>query len=756
MSNGISETIVTMIIDKLITKVFRDQIIKEIYSNFNNHCNNFISKLLLPYLNTSLFFHENGLDLKENNSNNNDILFHSIKPKKVNTWVSFIEPKSSIIDRYTKNKLSAIPDSKNEKIKSQSLENYDIVNEMKELEKEKQKTPIKTKKKKIKIELKDIFKKENFDKNSNNNNSKRNLINKKIEINNNKIYNDIKGENTSKNGKKEKENILEIQGTFIPYEKNEKINIILNNTEENDLLRKEREKEIIEKEEKIKNEKKRLKPKRSQLINKKINLDKLTFDSNGNIIRLRLPHVDSFNKEFIFNNPKIKEEINNELTIGKNDINLKMKNSKKISNKIIKLFNNKIKSSDKIKIFNKNSENTYTRNKEIKIEYNPEGQKEEYYIKSSKKINAPPLVYSGSNFEKISPEIGVVISYNDKIENNTKEKNNKKIGGFEYIKKYNRPSMYEISNLLLSQNSKNYNNQLTSFFNYDYSQNTKKENNLNSEINKFNTENNYIGYKEEFNDNNNPLFQGALKIKEDVVQNSNQSKVLPLKIINKKSFSNENIFIPKRKINSIMKKNISYHINPLYNKKNILINNKLSFQEKNITNKNNYLSSMNTILLSDNFNNQNLKSVFLDENENHINTQENKIKNQNKKNNLINYENNNGGNINLISPLKNLNYRKKVLPIITEINNKEKNEIKQKYINKFNLEIMKNKNWGSNNFNENFENKNSYKEQFIRQRNNFLTPNNIKISKNKDNKMKNYKIRNKSKLKSEFNTDKNS
>jgi hypothetical protein len=278
MSNGISETIVTMIIDKLITKVFRDQIIKEIYSNFNNHCNNFISKLLLPYLNTSLFFHENGLDLKENNSNNNDILFHSIKPKKVNTWVSFIEPKSSIIDRYTKNKLSAIPDSKNEKIKSQSLENYDIVNEMKELEKEKQKTPIKTKKKKIKIKLKDIFKKENFDKNSNNNNSKRNFINKKIDINNNKIYKDIKGENTSKNGKKE--NILEIQGTFIPYEKNEKINIILNNTEENDLLRKEREKEIIEKEEKIKNEKKRLKPKRSQLINKKINLDKLTFDSN--------------------------------------------------------------------------------------------------------------------------------------------------------------------------------------------------------------------------------------------------------------------------------------------------------------------------------------------------------------------------------------------------------------------------------------------------------------------------------------------
>ena len=142
--------------------------------------------------------------------------------------------------------------------------------------------------------------------------------------------------------------------------------------------------------------------------------------------------------------------------------------------------------------------------------------------------NTPQTIYSGSNFEKITPEIGVIISNNDK----DKEKNNKKIGGFDFIKKYNRPSMNEISNLLSSQNSNIniYNNQITSFFNYDYSKNiNNNKNELNEknnfQFNKFNTENNYIGYKEEFKDNN-PFFQGAINVKEEI---QNNKKNLSLK-----------------------------------------------------------------------------------------------------------------------------------------------------------------------------------------------------------------------------------
>ena len=116
------------------------------------------------------------------------------------------------------------------------------------------------------------------------------------------------------------------------------------------------------------------------------------------------------------------------------------------------------------------------------------------------------------------------------------------------------------------------------------------------------TENNYIGYQEEFEDNN-PLFQGAMNFKEKLQNNQNK-----LSLKNKKSFSNENIFDSKKgkiKLNSRMKKNISFQINPLYNNQKILMN-----LNSHLNINNNYLSSVNNILLSDIFNSPNLKVYF--------------------------------------------------------------------------------------------------------------------------------------------------
>ena len=743
MSNDISETIVIMILEKLISKACRDSVVKEINSHFNNHCNKYISKLLIPYLNTPFIFHENGLDMIENNSN--DIFYNSILPKKLNTWVSFSEPNCSIIDRsaFNKNKLTKNIEVKNGIIKMKSIEVNNILAEQREFEKEKtEKTNKnnKTKKGKIKLKLKDIWKKDHNDNNGmDKNNIKRNLLIDKKKINTN-IENKNNNEIEEKK-EKEKEIILEIPGTFIPYENHEKINIILNNTEENNFLRKERELIILEKEEMLKNEKnKKLKPKQSKVINKKFNYEKITFDSNGNIIKLNLPRVDSFSKDFIMSKPKIKEK-KDEIIPEKNDINNKNKNEIINNKKKLKIIESKLKIPEKNKIHN--LENNDKNN--IKIEYNPEGRLDELFIKSSKKKidNIPQAIYSGSNFEKITPEIGVIISNNDNKNNYLdKEKINKKIGGFEYIKKYNRPSMNEISNLLSSQNSNIniYNNQITSFFNYDYSKNINNNKNEineknNSQFN-YNTENNYIGYKEDFKDNN-PLFQGAMNIKEETQNNKNK-----LTLKNKKSFSNENIFNSKGKIkvNSRMKKNISYQINPLYNNHKILMN-----INKNLNTNNNYLSSVNNILLSDNFNSPNLKSIFLDENENKIGTNNNSVENK------VNNDNENANRIktdNIIYPLKDLKYRKNILPIITENNNKDKNAIKLKYINKFNFGIINNKNWGNIILDDlNINNKNSYKEQFLIQKNRFLkTPNNIKISKNKDIQIENFNQRNKSKV----------
>lgn len=737
MSKDISDTIVTMILDKLISKICRDQIIKEINSNFNAHCNKFISKILSPYLNTSFIFHENGLDFP--GSKSNKIFYNSVLTEKLNTWVSFKEPNSSLIDRYAfnRNKMSKNFDEKIGILRMKSIEK-DIVIEQREFEKE---NNSKIKKEKIKTKLKDIWKQDNIK----NKNIKTNILLSKNKIEIKKIKETKENDIVEEKKEKEKELILEIPGTFIPYEKNENINILINNTEENNLLRKERQLKIIEKEEMDKKAKdKKLQKKSSNNIsNKKFNYDKLTFDSEGNVIKISLPQVNSFKKDFIIPTPKIKDKINI-LTLEKKDTFDKKKPLLASNKKPLKLFDTKLKIRDK------NSNSSNNKNKEIKVEYNPEDKMDEFFVKSSKKIkNEPQIIYSGPNFAKISPEIGVIISDNDKNQSSggkEKENNNRKVGGFEYIKKYNRPSMNEISNLLSNQKTKNNNKQISSFFNYDYSNNINEKkdeinNKYNSELNKMNNENNYIGYKEEFTDNSNPLFQGAVHLKDEIQKNKKYAKEIPnkilsLKIKNKKSFSNENIFLPKRKINSKLKKNISYQINLLYNKKNIHIN-----SNSNLNN-NNYLSSVNNILLSENFDGPNLKSIFLDEKVNHITTQQNKI-NKKKINNiqLNSVENDNG---NIIAPLKNLKYRKNILPVITENNNKEKNIIKQKYINKFNFDIIKNKNWGNN---INFENKNSYKVKFLLERNKLLKlDTDVEEMNSKELKKEKFKIRNKSNL----------
>ena len=83
-------------------------------------------------------------------------------------------------------------------------------------------------------------------------------------------------------------------------------------------------------------------------------------------------------------------------------------------------------------------------------------------------------------------------------------------------------------------------------------------------------------------------------------------------MVNKKSLSNENIFSR----NNILRN--SKNVNKIIlNDKNININD-------NITD--NYLSSLNNILLSQNFNLPNLKYAFSEENENHMSTDINKIK----------------------------------------------------------------------------------------------------------------------------------
>ena len=775
MSKDIPDTIVTLIIDKIISRACQNSYIKDINSNINSHCNKFINNILSSYLKNSFLFYENGLDNAE--INQNKIFYNKNLPEKVNTWVSFTEPNASKIDRHAsnRNKYFEFRDNKTNLIKRKSLlPQNSIMNEANEYNKNKN---IKKKKEKIKLKLKDIWKKGNNNillKNNANNKNNNNLVLNKNNLN-------LKTEQNNKIAKspRVKEEILEIQGTYIPYKKNELINIILNDTEENNLLRKEREQQILDKEEMLKNEKlmkQRARQNRIVLFNKKFDNDRLTFDPNGKVIRLHLPVIDSFNQDFIVSKAKIKngETNNKRLSSISQDTYKVTKNAIRNNNKILKIIDEKLKmTSEKEKppIINKENNNNKNEKKEI-IEYNPDDFTDDYlYSKYRKKKE---LIISGSNFDKMSPEVGVVISNDEKNNKNDEgdENLNQKVGGFDYIKKYNRPSMNEINHLFSSQNlymnsinSNNNtnddlnNNKITSFFNYDYSKNNKNINNNDNilikinNINKttendiINNENNYIGYKEEFNDNNNPLFKGAFQIHEEpkILKENLQKKsvspspLLPIRIKNIRSISNDNIFTTKRRLFKSETKDSIYQNQ----------NNNFNLNSNN-TNSNQYLSS--NILLSQNFNSPNLKSIFMDENENYLSSDENKI-NNNKNNNIINdlkfnsinYENDDG-NINVVSPFKILSRRKQKLPAITENNKKDKYLIEQQYINKFNLGIVKNKNWGNENLDETNNNKNSYKNQFLRQKNRLLNSQNKIKSKTKEilkikNKLKNKKFR---------------
>ena len=71
----------------------------------NDHCFNFLTNLINPYLNNRFIFYENG---NEDLSKQKNELFFCSKPlNKTNSWIVLSEPKSSEVDRCanTKTKL---------------------------------------------------------------------------------------------------------------------------------------------------------------------------------------------------------------------------------------------------------------------------------------------------------------------------------------------------------------------------------------------------------------------------------------------------------------------------------------------------------------------------------------------------------------------------------------------------------------------------------------------------------------------------
>ena len=271
---------------------------------------------------------------------------------------------------------------------------------------------------------------------------------------------------------------------------------------------------------------------------------------------------------------------------------------------------------------------------------------------------------SGSNFNLISPETGVV------IESQINKKKEIKDGGFEYIKKYNKPSMYEFSKLVMETSNLNSLNSRALSSGLIESKinelNEIKKANKYNEINK----DDYNGYILEFSDNMNPLFQNALSINDkenENVDNKDKTEIEKYKSKDKNIFREMEEGYLKSRYNSMNTINLQKSI-----KLSNDINNLYSYFED-----------------KDNINNNISKNIDNDKSLKIYSTIRNKKRNIN-----INNDNSNKNNIIIYQAPLPVIKAHRVKSNKSEIRER-KNRIKgRRILNKFNYSIIKDENWG--------------------------------------------------------------
>ena len=653
----ITETVVSILVNKIISDAVINSKVNHIYKGMSDHCFSYLTNFINPYLETRFLFYEN--DIEDPSYQKNQIYFSRKPLEKLNTWNLIPEPKTNEKDRYAnsntkivryKNKTDMEEGVKESTFALDAEEDIkyidhhnNVFNESIDLQDEKTKDKDKTHDKTIKEnKIKEInkslnnntdIKKQNQLLNSMNNlENKKNAEKKKIKVSQKRAKMDKYLEDLAPK-KKEKEEILEISITDdLPKEAYENTYSIINSNDENTRLRREREIEIEQKNAarlaEIEREK-RAKQKLYRRNVKDFDSNRLTFDSNGKIINLRTIN-ENLMGEFMSSRIKVKSEKNKK----KNTLELKdvVYPIQRVDLNTIKEGKNESVATTRRASINKEIINTVDSDiSKIKVEKNFEikAPSDNNFNKKNKDKDKISIIPSGYNFDKFIPEVGVIITGEDERD--------KKEGGFEYVKKYNKPSF----------NSNSINN-ISSLMNSNNDLNNK---NIKTD------ENNYIGYKEEFNENN-PLMQNVHSM------NNNNLK-----------YSSPNL----KKLHSLKIYNSNYNI-----KNRHLIN---SYDKIN-TDINQYQS----IQLSKNFeeNNLHLKNIFAEPESNNFN-----------KNNLKSIDAYNLQKMNYyekaVLPFKNFmnkKKRKKLKLINKEIEKQQKKNSDEALINKFNVKIINNKEWG--------------------------------------------------------------
>ena len=435
-----AEAIIKKILDKIINLSVKQSFSNKINSELGNYCFNYMKDNITNMFELNYITHTkesiNSKNINNDNNNQSELLFKRKKPDN-NTWIEILEPNNLGPDRCEGININYKELSYNED--EQNTSNKSIKNNQNKKNKKPKK--IKSnfsihnnspdKKSSNNLVLFDIKESSKNITIPNNTNNVNNIISTNIKPNNNIIQ---KENNTSQNknidNKKsdklsssiKKKEIIEFSCEDIPDSSEEPSMYDLPNVE---FLRREYEESLVKKEEdKIKQkideekEKKQMKLLNDKKNKKILDSNKLTFDPNGKIISFRQYNTDNL-KDFIIPKNFIKEPKRPNI----NNSNSTQKKTKNINNNI-NLTNSKTpKKSIKLKeeIIIKNEIAAYH---PIKINFN----------KSNEKV-----IPSGSNYQIMSPEIGVTIMENGQSKEGSKEFS-------KYFKKYSLQDYDEMLN----------------------------------------------------------------------------------------------------------------------------------------------------------------------------------------------------------------------------------------------------------------------------------------------------------------------
>ena len=709
-TSDIADTLAMVLIDKIISTAVITSKVNQTYNTLNDHCFNYLTNFINPYLETNFIFYENGVEDPEYQKNQ---IYFSRKPlEKINTWDIIPEPGANEIDRYANTKTKVMKFRKYTDMKIDGVKEYSSAFDIDEDNKYSKRTgnenilnesnDEKNNKNKEKDKSRDTNKKEKTIREPNKEN--KDINNSSIKQINQSLSKSIKSSKEIKTiekpakkpkinlkkarmekfmedmapKKKEKEEILEISiQDDLPKESYENIYSVINSSDENNRLRRERELQIEQKNAsrllEIEREK-RAKQKLYRRIDKDFDSNRLTFDPNGKIINLRTT-TEQLVGDFVSSRIRIKpDQYKKRELLELKDVVYPIPGKELTTGKETKYDDAMVNK----EIMNKIEADI----SQIKVEKNFEF-KNDKNNKNNKEKDKGSVLPSGYNFDKFVPEVGVIVTGENEKE--------KKEGGFEYVKKYNKPSFNELSRFIsesINMNSNNISSLMNS--NSDLNANNKSINN---------DDNNYIGYKEEFNENN-PLMQNVHKM------NNNLKYLSP----DFKKFRSLNI--------------INSNMNP---KKRNLLN---SYDKINTE-----IEQYQSIQLSKNFeeNHIRLKNIF-----------DEPITSNLGKNYLKSINVNNLDRMNYfekaVLPFKKITNKKK-LKELGQMRKEKENQIKKNsdeaYINKFNSEIINNKDWGKED-----DDPLKAQQKLREEMENENKPNNIRLPRinNYNNRMKNLGI----------------